>query len=41
MRGLIGFLLALVLVYLGVITPQGLHDAVEKAQEIAGQSLSH
>jgi len=41
MRILIGFLFALVLVYLGVITPEGLHEAGEKVQKIAGQSLSH
>lgn len=41
MRGLIGFFLALTLVYFGVITPEGLDEAGKKVQKIAGQSLSH
>ena len=36
MRGLIGFFLALTLVYFGVITPEGLEQAVEK---IPGKGL--
>mgnify|MGYP005627187295 CR=1 FL=1 len=41
MRGMIGFLFALVLVYMGVITPQDIQEAGDKLQEIAEKNLSH
>jgi hypothetical protein len=41
MRGLIGFLFALVLVYMGVITPEGLESAGDFVAQKIQNGVSH